>query len=47
MTIPRRTFLRLAAGAAALPAIFRSARAQTYPSRPIRVIVPVHTRITS
>ena len=40
MTLPRRTFLRLAAGAAVLPAILRSARAQTYPSRPIRVIVP-------
>src|SRR5215471_11136758 len=40
MTLPRRTFLRLAAGAPALPAILRSARAQTYPSRPIRVIVP-------
>jgi tripartite-type tricarboxylate transporter receptor subunit TctC len=40
MTLPRRAFLRLAAGAAALPVILRSARAQTYPSRPIRVIVP-------
>jgi tripartite-type tricarboxylate transporter receptor subunit TctC len=32
--------LHLAAGAAALPAVSRIARAQTYPSRPIRVIVP-------
>jgi tripartite-type tricarboxylate transporter receptor subunit TctC len=36
---PRRQFLRLAAGAAALPAISRIARAQTYPSRPVRIIV--------
>ena len=40
MTLPRRTFLRLTAGAAALPGILRSARAQTYPSRPIRAVVP-------
>ena len=39
-TLPRRRFLRLAAGAAALPAVSRIARAQTYPSRPVRVIVP-------
>jgi tripartite-type tricarboxylate transporter receptor subunit TctC len=32
--------LHLAAGAAALPAVSRIARAQTYPSRPVRVIVP-------
>ena len=36
----RRTFLHLAAGAAALPAVSRIARAQAYPSRPVRVIVP-------
>ena len=36
----RRQFLHLAAGAAALPAISRFARAQTYPSRPITMIVP-------
>ena len=36
----RRNFLHLAAGAAALPAISRFARAQTYPSRPITMIVP-------
>jgi tripartite-type tricarboxylate transporter receptor subunit TctC len=40
MKLPRRQFLRLAAGAAALPAAPRLARAQTYPSRPVRVIVP-------
>ena len=38
----RRTFLHLAAGAAALPAVSRiaQAQAQAYPSRPVRVIVP-------
>ena len=40
MKIPRRNFLHLAAGAAALPAATRIARAQTYPSRPVRWIVP-------
>ena len=40
MKLPRRTFLHLAAGAAALPAVSRAARAQAYPSRPVRVIVP-------
>ena len=40
MTIPRRKFLQLAMGGAALPAISRMARAQAYPSRPVRVIVP-------
>ena len=40
MNLPRRRFLHLAAGAAALPAVSRIARAQTYPSRPVRVIVP-------
>jgi tripartite-type tricarboxylate transporter receptor subunit TctC len=37
---PRRQFLRLASGAAVLPAISRIARAQSYPSRPITMIVP-------
>jgi tripartite-type tricarboxylate transporter receptor subunit TctC len=37
--LPRRSFLHLAAGAAALPAISRIARAQAYPSRPVRIIV--------
>jgi tripartite-type tricarboxylate transporter receptor subunit TctC len=40
MKLPRRTFLHLAAGAAALPTMSRTARAQTYPTRPITVIVP-------
>src|SRR5262245_20343005 len=35
----RRQFLHLAAGAAALPAMLRIASAQTYPSRPVRIIV--------
>ncbi len=35
----RRRFLRLAAGAAALPAVPRSARAQDYPARPVRLLV--------
>jgi tripartite-type tricarboxylate transporter receptor subunit TctC len=37
--LPRRKFLHLAAGAAALPALSRIARAQTYPTRPVRIIV--------
>jgi len=40
MKLPRRQFLSLAAGAAALPMLTRGARAQTYPSRPITMIVP-------
>jgi tripartite-type tricarboxylate transporter receptor subunit TctC len=39
MKLPRRRFLHLAAGAAALPAVSRIARAQTYPTRPVRIIV--------
>src|SRR5215467_9868039 len=39
MTLPRRRFLGLAAGAAALPVTSRFAFAQAYPSRPIRLIV--------
>ena len=39
MRLPRRTFLRLAAGTVALPAAARVASAQTYPSRPIRLIL--------
>src|SRR5262249_23349699 len=41
MKLPRRKFLHLAAGAAALPAISRFAWAQGYPSRPVRLIVPL------
>ena len=40
MKLPRRQFLHLAAGAAALPVVSRFARAQSYPSRPITMIVP-------
>src|SRR6516164_8702194 len=39
MKLPRRNFLHLAAGAAALPAVSRVAQAQAYPSRPVRIIV--------
>jgi len=39
MTLPRRRFLHLAAGAAALSAVSRFAWAQTYPTRPVRIIV--------
>jgi tripartite-type tricarboxylate transporter receptor subunit TctC len=39
MNLPRRRFLHLAAGAAALPAISRVAWAQSYPTRPVRLIV--------
>src|SRR6059036_2170601 len=40
MKLPRRTFLHLAIGAAALPAASGVARAQVYPARPIRLVVP-------
>ena len=40
MKLPRRNFLRLAAGAAALPAVSRIVWAQAYPSRPVRIIAP-------
>src|SRR5262245_89231 len=39
MKLPRRTFLHLTAGAALLPLVSRMARAQAYPSRPLRLIV--------
>src|SRR5437667_7914274 len=39
MKLPRRRFLHLAAGAAALPAALRVAKAQSYPVRPVRLIV--------
>jgi tripartite-type tricarboxylate transporter receptor subunit TctC len=41
MKLPRRSFLHLAAGAAALPAVSRLAWAQTYPTRPITMVVPL------
>lgn len=40
MKLPRRQFLHLAAGAAALPAVSHMAMADTYPARPITMIVP-------
>jgi tripartite-type tricarboxylate transporter receptor subunit TctC len=40
MQFPRRTFLHLAAGTVALSAVLRIARAQTYPTRPITLVVP-------
>lgn len=40
MKLPRRAFLHLVAGAAVLPTVARFAWAQTYPSRPVRIIVP-------
>jgi tripartite-type tricarboxylate transporter receptor subunit TctC len=40
MKLPRRQFLHLAAGAAALPAVSRITRAESYPTRPITMIVP-------
>ena len=39
MKLPRRNFLHLAAGAAALPAVSRIAKAQAYPARPVRIVV--------
>src|SRR5260370_40382654 len=41
MKLPRRQFLHLAAGAAAAPVISRLAIAQTYPTRPITLVVPI------
>ena len=40
MNLPRRTFLHLAAGAVALPAVSRTVWGQAYPTRPVRLIVP-------
>src|SRR5262245_23731023 len=40
MKLPRRNFLHLAAGAAALPAVSRFAFAQAYPTRPVTMVVP-------
>jgi tripartite-type tricarboxylate transporter receptor subunit TctC len=38
MKLPRRRFLHIAAGAAALAAASRIARAQTFPNRPVRIV---------
>src|SRR5215203_3423058 len=40
MKLPRRKFLYLAAGSAALPAVSRVACAQAYPTRPVTMVVP-------
>ena len=40
MKLPRRRFLHLVAGTVALPAVLRVARAQSYPTRPIRLVIP-------
>ncbi len=40
MRLPRRKLLRLALGAVALPAVSRIAHAQTYPTRPVKLVVP-------
>jgi tripartite-type tricarboxylate transporter receptor subunit TctC len=53
MKLPRRNFLHLAAGAAALPTVSRIARAQDYPRRPVRIIagyppggsIDIHARL--
>src|SRR5262249_6413252 len=47
MKLPRRAFLRLAAGAAALPAMSRVATAQAYPTRPVRLVVGFAARSTT
>jgi tripartite-type tricarboxylate transporter receptor subunit TctC len=47
MKLPRRRFLHLAAGAAALPVVSGIARAQTYPTRPVRLIVGVPAGATN
>jgi tripartite-type tricarboxylate transporter receptor subunit TctC len=39
MTLQRRRFLQLAAGALAVPAVARTAFAQAYPAQPIRIVV--------
>src|SRR5262252_5106572 len=39
MRLPRRTFLHLAAGAAAMPVVSKIAKAKAYPTRPVRLIV--------
>jgi tripartite-type tricarboxylate transporter receptor subunit TctC len=47
MKLPRRNFLHLAVGAAALPAVSRVAWAQTYPTRPVRIVVTFPAGSTS
>src|SRR5262249_8106757 len=45
MNLPRRRFLHVAAGAAALPAVPRVARAQAYPARPVRLLIGFAPRV--
>jgi tripartite-type tricarboxylate transporter receptor subunit TctC len=47
MKLPRRQFLHLAAGAATLSTISRIAKAQSYPSRPVRIVVHSPRGVTS
>jgi tripartite-type tricarboxylate transporter receptor subunit TctC len=47
MKLPRRRFLQLAAGVAALPAVSRLASAQAYPSKPITIVVVLAERMRS
>ena len=47
MKLPRRQFLHLAAGAAALPTVARIAGAQAYPSRPVRFVAAFATIVQS
>src|SRR5258708_34326225 len=47
MKLPRRQFLHLAAGAAALPVLSRIARAQAYPTRPVRIMAGFSARSTT
>jgi tripartite-type tricarboxylate transporter receptor subunit TctC len=46
MKLPRRQFLHLVAGAAALSAVSDVARAQSYPTRPITIVVPFPAQLT-
>jgi tripartite-type tricarboxylate transporter receptor subunit TctC len=41
MKLPRREFLRLTTGAATFTAVSRVAQGQSYPTRPVRIVVPV------
>jgi tripartite-type tricarboxylate transporter receptor subunit TctC len=46
MKLPRRRLLHLAVGAAVLPAVSRATRADTYPSRPVRIVVGLPAGLT-
>jgi hypothetical protein len=47
LKLRRRQFLHLAASAAAVPLVSRAARAETYPARPVRIIVPLSREVTA